>query len=135
MKKFVFLSSLIFAASIAVLANVEYRDSDSFSSLIRANAEALSQGEYNDKFYYIAKYDIASMFKVTAVSGEASIQIGALLTMTEFETEVNGNVQGAWVNCHKRYCCSTTEKQNVECIPGGGWMVCHPQCDHSNNQI
>lgn len=38
MKKFVFLSSLIFAASIAVLANVEYRDSDSFSSLIRANA-------------------------------------------------------------------------------------------------
>ena len=72
---------------------------------------------------------------MTRVSGNANVEVGALLTMAEVNALAEGTVVGNYVDCHSRHCCSTTKKRNIECIEGSGWAVCHSQCDHSENQL
>ena len=135
MKKLLFAAgAMIIAAAVSAavcLTCGQTRHNDLFEQ----NLDALARGEGDEKYFFIAKYDIASMFKVVRVSGQANIQVGALLTMTQLDAMVSGEVEGYFLDCHYRHCCSTTEKQNIECIEGSGWEVCHSQCDHSNNQM
>jgi hypothetical protein len=134
MKSLSFIGTAIIAAAFSVIFLVNYNQSN-LDDLFETNLEALARQEVDEKFYYVARYDIASMFRVTRVSGQASVQVGALLTRAELEALVAGTVEGNYVDCHMRYCCRTTEMQNIECIPGTDWVACHPQCDHSQNQM
>lgn len=138
MKKKIFLACAALVVSAAAVVGVKAYNYYSMPELMRANLEALSQNEEGDLFYKVAKYDICKLFLVTSVDGNigTGIEIGALLTKAEVKATVQGSITVEPVDCHKRYCCRTTEMQSIECIPGDkDWVMCHSECRHSNNQI
>ena len=98
------------------------------NSILAKNIEALSQSEGGGSvsYYKVTKYDIAKLFKVVKVNGNASVFLGALLTAAQVEAQISGSIECEPVDCHKRVCCSTPIRPPYEC-PGNDidWRICH----------
>ena len=101
---------MIIAAAVSAAVCLNFGQTR-HNDLFEQNLDALAIGENDEKFYYIARYDLASLFKVTRVSGNASVQVGALLTMEEVNALVEGTVEGNYVDCHLRHCCSAKKNR------------------------
>ena len=138
-KKIFGTMAVVAAFSFGYCAYNAYQTSN-LSNMALANIEALSEGESKKEFYAIAKYDICSELRITSVEGEigAEVSVGLLISSTalsEIRGRLSGEVEFEKVNLHNRVCLDTSEPQKIDCIPGSGWVECHSQCDHTNNQI
>lgn len=136
MKKKIFMACAALVVLAAAMIGLKAYNYSQMSDLALANIEALSQNEADDAFYKIAKYNICQLFKVVKVKGSTGVSIGAILTQAEFEAYVKGDIECELVNCHKRLCLRTTEKQPIECrAEDENFVACHKDCNHKDNQI
>ena len=131
------LCSVAVVTIVAFATYTEIHNHRQISELTRRNLEVLLNKEGEDnRFYEVPRYNLEQRFRVTKVKGNVNVSVGALLSLSEASNfKIGAEIEGTYVDCHKGYCLSTTEKQTIACAVNTEWAVCHSQCNHSTNQM
>lgn len=131
-------------ASISLAGLKAFNNQSVIESFVRDNIEALTDGDFNQQWYEVTRYELAKKYQITKLSAYLSSYYVNMIFQNDnylqqfvcYATQCNVEYTIELVDCHRRVCVETTIPQYIMC-PGTQdyFEVCSSYCDHSNNQI